>query len=703
MALRRADSAERRPEPERRPSYVVPTEKDQLIPFLERRRREASNRSNDVQLRINLAYMLGYQTVLWDPASHRLRRARPVNADDASPPSYVTVNKIGGICERTISKLTKNVPVPECRPVSNEDDDVSAARVGSRILDHEMHRMNWEDLLTRLYFWVLPCGWGYLYSCWDSDLGGYVGRYEERDLNQGEVRLEVVPPFELIVDPNARIFEEARWCIRTQVMTKEAAWETYGKDLSSAEPGRTLAEDVSSLAAGATQRGSTPAGDFILVHQFWLRPKTKARPEGMVVTWAGNEFLEPPKPFPYEHGTLPFIQFDLLPGQGTADGRTWVGDLVAVQKDYNDARSREATLRRLMVPKLVGPAGSIDPARWGSKLEYIPYNPVGAPPSWMIPDNRWAYQHEQAMQRADQEMGERAGQAEVSQGKAPAGAPAAAILALQEADDTKLAVSAKQLAKGVGQVGIQVLGLVRQFWTEQRMVRTWSEDGRLEVARFSGANVAEQLDVHVSSESALPRSKSARAQLVMDLADRKILTDPRYILRLLQLPGTDWLMEEIDLDTKQADRENERLLGGETVEVAPWHNQATHQIAHDRLRKTVDYERATPQIRAVIDAHCEVHMQVLQGQMGQPTPLGTAHMPGMVQQFGGGAEAGPGRGRGPEYLDPMTGQPSNPLDRAAGMALPAADLARNAGIGKPGLPGQVPGISRDQQAAAIGD
>lgn len=688
----------------RRPSYVLPTDRDDLIPWLDRKRTEAQGRINDVQMRINLAYMLGHQTVLWDPGSRRLRRAGPVDPQDPNPPSYVTVNKIGGICERTISKLTKNVPVPECRPVSDEDDDVGAARVGTRILSHETTRLQWEDLLSRLYFWVVPVGWCYLYTCWDPDLGGLVGEYDSLTLHQGEIRMEVVPPFEVMVDPNARSFEEARWCIRSTAMTKEAVWETYDVDPEGADIGRTLADEVMSLGGPRAASGSRSPADFVMVHQFWMRPRTKARPGGMVCTWAGKQFLEPPKDFPYEHGMLPFTQFDLLPGQGSYEGRTWVTDLVTMQRDYNDARSREATLRRIMVPKLVGPAGSIDPSRWGSRLEFVPYNPIGQPPQWMIPDNRWAYQHEQAMQRSDAEMGERAGMAEVSQGKAPAGAPAAAILALQEADDTKLATSAKCLAKGVRQIGIQVLGLVRQFWSEERIVRTWSEDGTLEVARFSGADIAEQLDIHVSSESALPRSKSARAQLVMDLVNMKMLTDPRHILRLLQIPGTDYLTEQLDRDTQQAIRENSRLMNGEEVQVAGWHNHMAHIATHDDLRKTVDYEKAEPQIRAIVDAHVEVHYQTVRGQLSQPTPAGTPQVPPeQLGGNGGGPSAQPGGGGGPEYLDPMTGMPSSPLERAAGMAAPAADLAARAGIGGAGNPGRIPGIGTDSEAAAIGD
>lgn len=685
---------------QRRPDYIIPEEDSKLITWLDRRRKDAEGRRNDIQMRINLAFMLGHQWLLWDPGRKRLRRPE-INEDDPRDPLYISINKLGGIVERTVSKLTKSSPIPEARPVSDEDDDLSAAKVATRILDHEMHRLDWEDRLGRLYFWVMPLGCSYLHPSWDPDAGPTVGEFEGEDLAEGEITLEIVPSFELILDPNARLHEEARWCIRTVTMTREAVWETYGKDVPDAEEGQTLADDVYALSNAQMdhQHRTGPGRDFVMVHQYWLRPGSRARPEGLVVTWAGKTFLEEPRPFPFDHGELPFVPFDLLPGQGVPQGRTWVTDLIGMQRDYNDARSREAMIRRIMTPKLVGPAGSIDPHRLTSKVEWVPYNPIGERPSWMMPSANWMVSHEEAMNRSDAEMGDRAGMADVSRGEAPAGAPAAAILALQEADDTKLAVSARLLAKGTAATGRQVISLVRQYWAEERLVRTWSEEGIIEVSRFSGANVDRELDVHVSSESALPRSKAARAQLATELWQQQIITDPRYYLRLLNLPGTDFITEQINVDVKHAAREHDLLVQGQDVEVAPWHNHQAHIATHENeLRKTPDYEKSPPEIRAVIDAHITVHYQALQPQVTggvRPQPQG-----GQASENGGTA---PGGGGGSRLMDVLTGQPSNPLQRASGQSPAAADLASRAGIGGPGQPGQVPGVNIDELASRIGE
>ena len=121
----------------------------------------------------------------------------------------------------------------------------------------------------------------------------------------------------------------------------------------------------------STSDGARREGKFVAVSQLWLRPG-RANPKGLVVTWAGQTLLEEPKPFPYTHGRLPFVPFNVLPavGEGAA-GRTWVSDLIAMQKDYNDARSREAAIRRVMTPKILAAKGQIDPQRLTSRVEVI--------------------------------------------------------------------------------------------------------------------------------------------------------------------------------------------------------------------------------------------------------------------------------------------------------------------------------------------
>jgi hypothetical protein len=692
--------------------FIPPTDHEELVVWLDARRERASKRMPELRFKQNLAMVLGHQWLAWD--SHRKQWAKPsVEADDVNAPIRLTINKLASIVERAVSKLTKENPLPECRPASDDDEDVGSAKVGTRILTHELSRLGWTTYMTSFWFWPVTLGWSYTHVTWnasdgptvlDSDVEG------EEPLREGDIVIEEVPAYELVVDPSAVRFEDARWCVRTVCTTREDVFEKWGKDMiEGAEHGRSLMDEVNELS-DINGGGHKSSEDFVKVHQYWQLP-SRAMPKGLVITWSGKTILEGPMDYPFEH----FVPAELLPGMHDAQGRTWLDDLIPMQVDYNDARSREAELRRTLVPKVFFPVGSIDPNKVNTRLQMIPFAPVNGKPEIEVPDAKWITQFEQGMARADAEMGERSGQSDATQGQTAASTPAAAILALQEADDTKLAISAKMLAKHVQDVGWHMLMLVKQFWTEDRMVRTWSEDGNLEADRFAGADVANVLDVHVESASALPRSRAARTNLALQLAPLGVFPDPRFLFRILDIPGTEFMMEHMDVDARQAVRENTQLRNGVMAKVHSFDNHAVHITEHNNFRKTQEYEALDDELRAVFDAHCAVHEELVLAASAVPTgstpQVDSANLPpiagreDLMMQMA--PEGSPPAGGTPMYVNPATGTVNDPLAVAAGQApSPLNDAPSNirqaAGIGGPGEPGAVPGVSSDTQAASMG-
>src|SRR5262249_30513826 len=120
--------------------FLVPKDAENLIPWLKRKLEKGKSRIPDEQIRMNMAFVLGHQWSIWDSSRGMWKRPtqRP---NDPNPPVRITVNKIGTLVERTIAKLTKEVMIPEARPASDSVKDVDAAKVDTRILTHEMDRV----------------------------------------------------------------------------------------------------------------------------------------------------------------------------------------------------------------------------------------------------------------------------------------------------------------------------------------------------------------------------------------------------------------------------------------------------------------------------------------------------------------------------------------------------------------------------------
>src|SRR5258708_3963629 len=121
--------------PEAAKQFLLPKQDKALIQWLDSKRNQGRAIMPVNQMKLNMAFYLGFQWVTWD---HRMRAYRrpTVDIQDPNTPVRLSSNLIQPLLNGRIARLTKNIPEPECRPVSNSDDDVSSARVGTRILDH---------------------------------------------------------------------------------------------------------------------------------------------------------------------------------------------------------------------------------------------------------------------------------------------------------------------------------------------------------------------------------------------------------------------------------------------------------------------------------------------------------------------------------------------------------------------------------------
>ncbi|MGH2569087.1 MAG: hypothetical protein ACRDGA_12180, partial [Bacteroidota bacterium] len=477
-----------------------------LIKWAEQLWHEGSQQRPDFVPRLSLAFYHGHHFLILDPRDRRVRKFRN-DSRDPHAPVRISAPIIGDIIDRVIAKLTKHLPVPEARPVTDEPDDRDAAKVATKILAHEWDRLRMQTKMPELYSWVVPVGYAFLQITWDADDGTQIGRDKDgNSISSGEINVDIASSFELIYDSGAKTIEDARWCIRTSALTPREVYERYGIEVESEEIHRTLGDEL--LGLDNVFNDTAKPVHRVAVRQLWIRPKAmRSVPDGIVVTWAGQKVIAL-KPFPYKHGKLPFVQINYQSPQGSSYGRTPVPQLIPLQMDYNDAKSRMATIRRMLAPKLTAPEGSVDFDALTSRVEGVPYKEAfGGKPEWLMPDGRWMSQFTEAMDRAEREMKERMGLTEANTGQLPGTSAAATAIQQAELASEPQTIPQLELIKAIEAVGWNILQLVRQYWREKRVIRTWSKAGTLEIRRFSRADLTKQTDVKVTQESGLPRSK----------------------------------------------------------------------------------------------------------------------------------------------------------------------------------------------------
>jgi hypothetical protein len=170
------------------------------------------------------------------------------------------------------------------------------------------------------------------------------------------------------------------------------------------------------------------------------------------------------------------------------------------------------------------------------------------------------------------------GLTDASQGRRPQGVTAAAAIeTLQEASQTRIRLMERMMAVSLGQLGNQVSALIMQYYTEPRVVRitgeenSWptyfefftepQEDGSVSYNKkpyeYDEANkryvpgeytvggpTKGTFDIKVLSGTALPVSKSQRANIAFRLFDTKAIDDEE-LLKTLEWPNAEKILSRM--------------------------------------------------------------------------------------------------------------------------------------------------------------
>jgi hypothetical protein len=151
----------------------------------------------------NTAYLLGFDGVFYDTT---LRQFRTVSKGSRSVRrSRVHVNKILPSVQNRLARLCKNPPKYDVRPNSSDQEDKDAARLGLQVLNMvwDMQKINQKRI--NLFMWVQQCGHAFLKVSWDAQMGKPMVDPETNELDyEGDIRIDVVSPFEMFVDPAAK-------------------------------------------------------------------------------------------------------------------------------------------------------------------------------------------------------------------------------------------------------------------------------------------------------------------------------------------------------------------------------------------------------------------------------------------------------------------------------------------------------------------
>lgn len=566
------------------------------------------------------------------------------------------VNQIRKIVRRDITRLTKQRPNAYVVPQSIENRDLFAAQAGEAVWDYIWRNYNFEEELELAVFWQVVTGTGYIKQFWDAS------KIDKFNQVPGDLSIFAETPFHLYV-PDLMLprMEDQPFIIHAQTRNKKWLERTFGVEISLDKSLQVDSTLQSVLGVGHQQDKTN-----VLTLEVMAKPGYfDELPEGGMFTIAGDMIVQGYEGWPFEHGEYPFSKLDGIPS-GKFYAASVLEDLIPLQRELNRTRSQIVEAKNKMgKPQLMAQEGSINPRRITSEPGLTILYKMGFQPPTPLPLQDLPAYISQELDRIYTDMADISGQHEVSQGSVPPGVSAATAIAyLQEQDETILSNSSRSIERAIEKTARQCLSMVVQYWDDERKIKTVGLDGSFDIQALSSSDLRGGTDIRVEGGSALPQSKAARQAFIMDLMNNGFI-EPQEGLEILDLGGLNKLYEKIQVDIRQAQRENLKMAAATeelieqhrmdwleqsgidplnaideqgnplqpplVVPVNVWDNHEIHIREHNNYRKSQAFDMASPAVKRLFEQHVRMHQEAIVGaMMGNPLDPAGSVDPTMV-------------------------------------------------------------------------
>jgi hypothetical protein len=567
------------------------------------------------------------------------------------PTRYVVVNKMRPLIDGVVGKLTQGSPDASAVPLSESDRDRQAADEANYIIKHYAKKFGRETQLKERVRWACVCGTSYLKIFWDSNKSQVVPLYDvsgkdvvgHKQFDAGDVVEQILPAFDVYLDPTAKQDDDVRWLIHA--MVKPLSWfvDSYG------EIGKRVKADaltgnnasyVDNYLDGAAGSGfgytnPTPARQTnydarkhaATVYEYWEKPSA-LYPKGRYIVSTNSQLLYAGV-WPYEkRDSFPFIPLRWQPRAGTPYGYSLGFDLTQLQLMYNRLWSKlleqfEGQKDYIMVERLskIGAdafdnkSDTIDDA---NRIYRKIYYDRGSQPPQIVRAPGVGSDIFPVLQFIEKDMADVAGLHDVSQGMAQAGTPAEAVRLLQKADNTQHSYVRADIEISNYKIKEWEVSLVQQFAIVP-FVGNMQEDNapkdqlKQGVMRFDAIRSGGQYRIVYVPGSAMDDGPEARLQKYATLRQMGVFGDPadpdtnKLFIELVNMPEASKILDHLEEQQnkiKQAQVQQQEMMQAQMQMQAQAQQQQpqTFNMEAEQAKAEIDIAKKRAEIQAKLEA-----------------------------------------------------------------------------------------------------
>jgi hypothetical protein len=570
---------------------------------------------------LNLSFYFGKQWVQWNASEIPASIGRLIEPAQPRNRVRLTINKTRKIMRKEMARVNKEQIRGFVTPNTTDDVDVTASRAADKLVDYLIQETKLPIVMKRADFWMLICGTAFIKDYYDPTkiIGGAMG---------GPV-VETVSPFHIFV-PNLDEpdIENQPWVMHVTVRSPEEVEEEYGIKVNDASILATNTIESKLLSVmGMTQGSAKQKG--VEVKEVWVKPNARYE-QGLHMVWTSSETLDS-GPFPYAHGEFPFTRRQYIEsGMFYAD--SLVTDLIQPQMEYNRTRSQIVEDKNKMAkPMLAAVEGSISPSKIRNVAgEIITYRPGTGPPTPipLTPIPSYVIEH---IRTLASEMDEMASQQTNDQSLPPGVTAATAIAYLQEEQNSLVTDTVRDKEQAWMKIICHFLSYIGQYWDAQHTITVVGQNENFEAFKFSQSELRSQTDWRVVVGSGTPKSYPAQQAQIMELMKMGVVPAAEA-LRYMELGDTARLYEMMQIDTREADKENNRMKDGIDCQVTDHQEHTEHIQAHDNFRKREEYDSVDENVKQLFMRHVWLHIiyYMMETMPGVPLPFDPKIIQGVV-------------------------------------------------------------------------
>lgn len=613
----------------------------------------------------NIAYILGFDNIFYDP---QMRQFRPTGSTNSAGPNFVKRNRIHEniilpACQNRLARMLKSPPKYDVRPNSMDEEDKEAARLGIEVIDGVFDRQKVLQKRITLGMWLQECGHCYVGISFDEELGDpLIDPFTEEIVgHEGDIRVDVASAFECFADPLAKTLEECFWFARCKVRKLDYFRTRYPErgDLVKEEGVWLLSQQyemrINTMnTVGPSSSGTAEQMKGAAIEISYYEQPSKKHKMGRHVICANGVLLENKA---LAVGMIPYAKFDDIIVAGKYFSETPVTHARPLQDQYNKCLVKCAEwTNRLLAGKYIAAKGHglIQEALNDQSGEVVEYDPVPnaqEPHAMTLPViPQYVYTERKEIKQSLYDI---FGLSEVSRGQLPsASIPAEGINLLLEQDETRIGIEVEAQEHAWARVGTLILKFAEKYFITDRKLKTKGANLQYNVKEYNGEQLRGNCDVTVIRGSTVPNSKVLHRQDIMNLYRSGLLgnpQDPQVINRVLgQMEygdvGESW--KKYHLNMTQINKTIKQLEMGVQPVVDQKDNHLMHLDEKNNYRLGDKFDKLPPLLRQMFQQDMQTHTQMLiaqsNPQLSQPPdpgpPPGPPEVSGM--QAHGAALAG---------------------------------------------------------------